>query len=405
MRALGIPGNIEGYLQFPYGNGHHLWIFIPDSLGNTWEFSLNGYKPRAVKGKKLDMGRVFRRCFGIQAGSLPVILKGRRDLPPLLNNPFIRDVSARYMPDLSLTVEANRWTKKDDVLYLCTFGFENWVPVAWSIWRNGQFVFDHVEKDMIYLPAYYKDGVLIPAGPLCYINQYGIYTAFEPGKRRQDISVSRKYPLRGVWANYNKRIINGRFQVDHDSTFSNPVTLHTVKQESDMRWATVEVPDSVTYRYVRYLSGDNGNCNMAEVQVITENGRQLKGKVIGTTGSYLDKPNNRREAVFDGDPLTFFDANEFDGAWAGLDLGEPKAIKKINYVFRNDDNNIRLGDEYELLYWDDRWHSLGKWVAEKGVLEYKNVPVGVLLWLRNHTRGREERPFIYIDETQLFIGE
>jgi hypothetical protein len=351
------------------------------------------------------MARVFRGYFGVQPESLPVVLKGRKDVPPLLNNPFIRDVSERYLHDVSLAVKANRWTKKDDVLYLCTFSFENWMPVAWSIWHNGQFVFDHVEKNMIYLPAYYKDGVLIPAGPPCYYNQDGIYIALKSDGRKQDAAIYRKYPFRGVWVNYNKRIIDGRFQVDHDSTFSNPVTLHTVKQESDMRWTTIEMPDSLTYRYVRYLSGKNGKCNMAEVQVIAENGRPLKGRVIGTKGSHQGKLNNRREAMFDGDPLTFFDAKEANGAWAGLDLGEPRTIKKINYVFRNDDNNIRLGDEYELFYWDDRWHSLGKRVADKNVLEYKNIPVGVLFWLRNYTRGKEERPFIYIDDTQLFIGE
>jgi hypothetical protein len=52
-------------------------------------------------------------------------------------------------------------------------------------------------------------------------------------------------------------------------------------------------------------------------------------------GSYQDKHNNRREAVFDGDPLTFFDASDPNGSRAGLDLGEAKAIRKIIYVFRN----------------------------------------------------------------------
>jgi hypothetical protein len=172
-----------------------------------------------------------------------------------------------------------------------------------------------------------------------------------------------------------------------------------------MCWSVIELPDTVVYRYIRYLSGDNGNCNMAEVQVITGDGQLLKGKVIGTKGSYQDKQDNRREAVFDGNPLTFFDANEANGAWAGLDLGEPKAIRRINYVFRNDDNNIRIGDTYELFYWDDRWYPLGRQTAEKGMLEYKDVPVGALLWLRNYTRGREERPFVYTGGKQVFVGE
>ncbi|MDR2057351.1 MAG: discoidin domain-containing protein, partial [Dysgonamonadaceae bacterium] len=367
MRALGIPGGVTGYLQFPYGKGHHLWNFVPDPSGNIWEFSLNGNRPRLVKPGKHIIAKAFQRCFGVQPESLPMITNRRQDLPPLLNNPFIRDVSGQYIDNLSLVIRANRWTRKDNILYLCTFGFEDWAPVAWTIWRDGKFVFDHVEKDMVYLPAYYKDGTLIPAAPPCYVNRYGIHTAFEIDKeQKQDVSIYRKYPLRDVWSEYKIRIINGKFQADNDSTFSNPVTLHTIRQESDMCWGVIELPDSVTYRYVRYLSGDNGYCNMAEVQLISENGQRLTGKVTGTEGSFRDKLNNRREAVFDGDPLTFFDANKANGAWAGLDLGEPKTIRQINYVFRNDDNNIRLGDTYELFYWDNRWCSLGYQTAEKG---------------------------------------
>jgi hypothetical protein len=237
MRALGIPGGIDGYLQFPYGNGHHLRNFIPDTLGNVWEFSMNTYLPRPAKREKPMLGRVFRQCFGIQSGSLPVITGGRKDLPPLLNNPFIKDVSEFYLHDLSLTVKANYWTKKDSILYLCTFGFDKWVPVAWTIRKDRRFTFDHVEKNMLYLPAYYKNGDLIPAGFPGYVNKYSVYTAFETDKKqKQDLFISRKHPLRSSWDENNIRIINGKFQADNDSAFSNPVTLHTIKQESDMRW-------------------------------------------------------------------------------------------------------------------------------------------------------------------------
>jgi hypothetical protein len=406
MRALGIPGGTTGYLQFPYGNGHHLWNFVPDSSGNIWEFSLSGNRPRLVKPGKHIIARAYQRCFGVQSESLPAITNGRKDLPPLLNNPFLRDVSGQYIENFSLVIKANRWKRKDQILYLCTFNFKEWTPVAWAIWKDGKFVFDHVERDMIYLPAYYKDGTLIPAASPCYVNRYGIHSASVVNEeQKQDVSIYRKHPPRGVWSGYNKRIMNGKFQVDNDSTFLNPVTIHTFKQKSDMCWGTIELPDAITHRYVRYLSGDSGHCNMAEVQLIAENGKRLRGKVIGTKGSYQNKRDNRRDAVFDDDPLTFFDAGEANGAWAGLDLGEPQTIKRIHYVFRNDDNNIRLGDTYELFYWDDRWHPLGRQTAEKGVLEYKGVPAGALLWLHNYTRGREERPFLYVEGKQLFVGE
>ena len=406
MRSLGIPGGIDGYLQHPYGQGYHRWNFVQDTLKNIWEFSYGGYPPYQAKRESPLVGRVFRYCFGVQQESLPMTAKGSKDLPPLLNNQFIRDVSENYLPDLSLTIKANRWKKKDDLLYLCTFGFKDWTPVAWCMWQNGEFTFTSIEKDMLYLPAYYKKGKLIPAGPPCFVNQYEICNTFSPDKKqKQDLHLYRKYPPRDSWTTTNKRIINGQFQGGNDSTFSNPVTLHTIKQESDMRWVTIDLPNKTTYRYVRYLSGDDGHCNMAEVRLIADNGCDLKGRIIGTEGSYQNELNNTKASVFDGDPLTFFDAKESNGAWAGLDFGEQKAIQKIKYLFRNDDNNIRIGDTYELFYWENSWISLGKNKAEEDVLEYKNVPSGALLWLHNETRGREERPFVYVSGKQIFVGE
>lgn len=58
----------------------------------------------------------------------------------------------------------------------------------------------------------------------------------------------------------------------------------------------------------------------AEVDMILY--ERLIGKVIGTSGSWSGSSTSTRNAVFDGDITTFFDAPVADGAWAGLDLGK-----------------------------------------------------------------------------------
>lgn len=65
--------------------------------------------------------------------------------------------------------------------------------------------------------------------------------------------------------------------------------------------------------------------------------RKLGGSVIGTNGSWNNLGDDKFK-VFDGNPGTFFDAVEGDGAWAGLDLGSPKKITSIRYSPRNADN-------------------------------------------------------------------
>jgi len=60
-------------------------------------------------------------------------------------------------------------------------------------------------------------------------------------------------------------------------------------------------------------------------------------------------------------------------------------------------------------YYDDvgsvlnyHWASLGKQIATTIKLEYTEVPSGGLYFLRNLTRGKEERIFTYVDGEQVF---
>ena len=87
-----------------------------------------------------------------------------------------------------------------------------------------------------------------------------------------------------------------------------------------------------------------------------------------------------------------------------FDYGTPVEVNSIVYIPRNDDNFIRVGDNYELFYQKgkDGWQSLGKKTAVDYVLIYDNVPDNALLWLRNYSRGREERPFYYDKGQQIF---
>ena len=103
---------------------------------------------------------------------------------------------------------------------------------------------------------------------------------------------------------------------------------------------------------------------------------------MGTEGSHLDDPNKTSDKVFDGNSLTYYRAkDEVEGTWAGLEFDSPHRITDIRYVFRNDDNNIRPGDTYELVYWaDGGWKSLGSQTADSNELYFNNAPTGALFF-------------------------
>lgn len=98
----------------------------------------------------------------------------------------------------------------------------------------------------------------------------------------------------------------------------------------------------------------------------------------GPNRSELEKYRMTRtfRAVFDGDPYTSFDYIHPSGGWAGLDLGIPRQVTRIRYAPRNRDNFIREGDRV-------------------------SVPEGTLYYLRNLTRGHDERIFTIDSETGL----
>lgn len=86
-----------------------------------------------------------------------------------------------------------------------------------------------------------------------------------------------------------------------------------------------------------------------------------------------------------------------------MDFGSPISLETILYVGRGDGNTIEIGDSYELFYWDKKtWKSLGKQTAEWITLTYSNAPTGALFWLRDLTKGKEERIFTYEKGKQVW---
>lgn len=149
-------------------------------------------------------------------------------------------------------------------------------------------------------------------------------------------------------------------------------------------------------KYLRYLSSDRGTGNMADLEFYAEGSDvPLKGKV---TGQYKPSPTysgSGAEAMFDGNPLTFFHTAD-TLSWGGLELEKPVSVSRIRFIIRSENNGIRKGNEYELFYMDrDKWVSLGRKIAtEDDGLEYRGVPKNALFRWIDHTKDISKRIFI-----------
>ena len=407
LRSVGIPAGIDLMIQHPnHINQKHYWNYTHTVDGHFFGFD---YAENIVVDGRWEHrknGKIYRQCFALQKESLRVKDKDRYIPEGGLREVLLRDVSFEYNPDTHITVRLDEPGQfgRHDLAYLCVFNNRNWIPVAYSAPRKGMAEFRHVEPDILYqVRLITADKNRAASQPFILLgNENARYLDGDTGNR-QTMTLLRKYRLPPVPPFYVQRAVGGKFQGANRPDFSDSVTLHTIPQPADLSWVIIEPERPEPFRYVRYLSAPGSSFNnMAEV-IFYSAGARLQGEVIGTDSSQCAYPNDTKYAVFDGDPLTFFEALQPQIAWAGLKLDKPYRIDAIRYLFRNDDNNVRQGDTYELLYKSGgAWVSAGRQTADTTVLVYENIPSNTLYWLRNHTRGREERPFTYENGEQIW---
>ena len=71
----------------------------------------------------------------------------------------------------------------------------------------------------------------------------------------------------------------------------------------------------------------------------------------------------------------------------------------------NADNGFTPGHRYELYHWTNAhgWTLHSSHVAQADSLTVRQVPKGALLCLKDTSKGQEEMPFFYKNNTQQFI--
>lgn len=230
-------------------------------------------------------------------------------------------------------------------------------------------------------------------------NQLRFYSC---GEEKEDVVLYAKYNI-GFENWLRDRMIGGVFEGSNRVDFAEKDTLFIIQQRPDRLVTVVRSWSDKKYRYVRYIGDKGSQCNIAEVAFYAkDNTNPLRGNIIGTVGCCQNDGSHEYTNVFDGKSWTSFDYCGEDQGWAGLDLGQPLAVDKIMYTPRNNDNYIRSGDLFELFYCDTIWKSAGRMYASADSLVYHDIPKNVLLLLRNHTRGVDERIFTYVEGKQLW---
>ena len=319
-----------------------------------------------------------------------------KDIPSALKESFSANVSSQY--GFNHHFELPSPDKGKAYLYAFETG-RGWRAVTGGEMSVRKTVFAQVPGNMVYLPVYYNDDEESPAGYPFRMDADGNRHVYAPDfEYTRSVILWRKFPLRKQWYNRWKAMVGSTIEVSDNPSFRPARTVHTFRTPPETI-LNIPLPLERPYRYIRIHTTSSERPEIAEFKVFSKKGnKRLDGEVI----SHL-VPDSTVHKIFDGDYLTYAEKAEH-GYWVGLDLGDrlKDTIGHVEFCMRHDMNMIKRGDEYELFYYDLEWKSLGRQVAETDSLVYHNVPDNALLWLKNHTGGKEERIFTYDNGKQRF---
>lgn len=401
MRSLGIPVIIDGTPQWGRYRAGHDWYTLLNDRGEflpaEWDITTD---PGKVFFPHERIPKIFRHTYAINR---QIEEYNKKTLYSYYFNVFRKDVTDQYFisSDINIPIITHKGIK-DKYAYLAVFKGKDtdWNIIDFGIIKGNKAQFKKVGRNILYIVLGFDGNKLTPVNHPFIIHKNGDIEYCIADKRHfQNLTLNRKYYKKANIVNMERRILGGRIQASNAPDFSSHVTLYTIQ---NIRYPDlIDTSTDKMYRYWRFIGADSSFCNIAELQFY-QNGEKEKstGKIIGSKGIKGKEGKN----AFDNDWLTYFETKSPHATWVGMDFGKPVNIDRVRCVYRSDDNDVRSGDEYELMYWiSDEWKSLGKKTSKDNYIIYKNVPKNALLWLRNHARGWDERVFLYRDGKQIWF--
>ncbi len=414
MRAVGLPGGCD---KMPMNGNYflpHFWNYVIDRNGDTHYCSVlfkTSYTERSTDypGPK---GKVMREKFELNE-EYSARLDGYSNLKNI--HPGFRyftdeDVTPVYSGDSIKTVtisldDCYEKPKNDEYVYACLSSHLDWVPVDVALRKGNDLEIKDVDGDVVMRLGVYRDNKLqFISNPFNISKKDGSVRLYNP--KAEEESICLLYKFDDIFREkFSAGMVGGVMEGSNYSDFREKDTLHIIDKAPERLYSRAKSDSDKPYRYVRYYGPEGGKCYASEVSFHGHRPGQygnelLMGECIGTPNLHSGNKYPYTNVV-DGDPYTSFVYEEVSGGWVGLALKEPMVVDSVVYTPRNRRNFIEAGDDYELFYCDREWKSLGRKNADSDSILFK-APKGALLYLKNYSRGNQERIFEYIDGRQIF---
>ncbi len=189
LRANGIAVTSD-YTPFWADSGNnHAWNAIITPAGEAIPFMGCESNPGDYHLRK-RIAKVYRKMFSEQSGSLGNNLKENEKAPAWLRGKNYLDVTSDYVTTTKVYITVDSLdADKGRFLYLAVFNSGNWEAIAWSKLDDGSTEFLNIGVDLIYLPVYYINGEIEPAGEVFLLASNGDKEEFRASEDLQQMEV------------------------------------------------------------------------------------------------------------------------------------------------------------------------------------------------------------------------
>lgn len=403
FRSMGLPSAVDVIPSWGRNSEGHSWYVFPDDRGREQATINSLIMPAGMQFYPYErIPKVWRYTYAINQN----VLKYRSSTK--YNHYFDlcqMDVTDHYNITSDIEIETNheliKQLKDKKYVYIAMAVNSDgpvWRVLDFGTLNKGKAKFNNMGRNMLYIALGYNGEGLVPISyPFILMKDGSLqYVNGAESTQRVSMNIRRKYYESYNVVDMRRRLLGGKFQCSDYPDFKDAVTLYTI-DKTDIPYL-IEMDASRPYRYWRYMSPDGSWGSISEVSFYDTKGDKISGRGIANPEAGQDAI----ERAYDGNLLSNFEINQPNGNWIGMDMGKAMNVKYASVSPRSDDNDICPGNEYELFFFDGtRWRSLGYQKAKGNSLHYENIPLNTLLWIRNYTRGNNERPFIVRDSGEI----
>lgn len=173
MRALAIPVMSDFTPYWANTGNNHAWNAILDKHDSTVIFMGGEANPGEYKLGHV-LAKAYRKTYSIQKQSLAEKLAPGEKAPPYLNTNSITDVTSQYVPVSRVKIRLNQEVPdSSSFAYICVFNSGEWKAIDYTRPYGQSAQFTKMGMGIAYLPAFYFEEEIIPAGNAFILSDSG----------------------------------------------------------------------------------------------------------------------------------------------------------------------------------------------------------------------------------------